>query len=140
MKQAVGGLDEVPEKIVKAFRDREKAIVGQRLALLEIVGFLQDISSSRSIFICIDALDKCSQGLRVKLNSLNQILHKSPGAWIFLTGRLHIWGEVKKHLSGRATTRSITDTEIDTIKFLRVNLKEDTMLDTIGESLWEGMI
>jgi len=60
LKQAVGGLDEVPEKIVKAFRDREKAIAGQRLALLEIVEVLQDISSSRSIFICIDALDKCS--------------------------------------------------------------------------------
>ena len=58
LQQVVGGLDEVPEKIVKAFREREKVIGGQRLPLAEIVEFLQDISSSRSTFICIDALDQ----------------------------------------------------------------------------------
>ena len=45
LRQVVGGLDKVPERIVKAFRDREKVIGGQRLELSEIVEFLQDISS-----------------------------------------------------------------------------------------------
>ena len=40
LKQVIRGLNEVPEGIVKAFRDREKVIGGQRLALAEIVGFL----------------------------------------------------------------------------------------------------
>ena len=52
LKQVVGGLDEVPERIVKAFRDRGKVIGAQRLRLTEIVDFLQDISSSRCTFIC----------------------------------------------------------------------------------------
>ena len=140
LKQIVGGLDEVPERIAKAFQDREKAIGGQRLALTEIVEFLQDISSSRSTFICIDALDECQAGHRVKLlDSLNQILQNSSGARIFLTGRPHIWDEVEKHLVGRATTRSITPTRGDVIIFLRAKLEEDTMPDAMDESL-EGEI
>jgi len=52
LKQVVGGLDEVPEGVVNAFRGRWKAIGGQMLALSEIVEFLGDISSSRCTFIC----------------------------------------------------------------------------------------
>ena len=96
LKQVVGGLDEVPERIAKAFRDQEKVIGGQRLALSEIVEFLQDISSSRCTFICIDALDEYPAEHRAKLlDSLNQILQNSPGARIFLTGRPHIRAEVE---------------------------------------------
>ena len=141
LKQVVGGLSEVPERIVKAFQDREKVIGGQRLALAEIVEFLQDISSSRCTFICIDALDECPAEHRAKLlDSLNQILQKSRGARIFLTGRSYIRGEVDKHLAGRAATRSITPTKGDIIIFLRAKLKEDTMLEAMDESLEEEII
>ena len=141
LKQVVGGLEEVPEGIVKAFRERGRVIGGQRLSLAEIVEFLQDISSSRSTFICIDALDECPSGHQVNLlDSLNQILQMSPGARIFLTGRPHIRGEVDKHLAGRAATRSITPTKNDVITFLRAKLKEDTMPDAMDESLEEEIM
>ena len=141
LKQVVGGLDEVPERIAKAFRDQEKVIGGQRLALSEIVEFLQDISSSRCTFICIDALDECSPGHRVRLlNSLSQILQKSRGARIFLTGRPHIRGEVEKNLAGRAATRSITPTKADIIIFLRAKLREDTIPEAMDKSLEEEII
>ena len=141
LKQVVGGLDKVPERIVKAFRDREKVIGGQRLALAEIVEFLQHISSSRCTFICIDALDECPAAHRVKLlDSLNQILQESQGARIFLTGRPHIRDEVEKHLPRRVATRSITPTKDDIIIFLRAKLKEDTMPDAMDESLEEEII
>ena len=141
LKQVVGGLDDIPERMVKAFRDREKVIGGQRLELAEIVEFLQDISSSRCTFICIDALDECPAGHRVKiLDSLNQILEKSSGARIFLTGRPHIGGEVERHLTRRAATRSITPTKNDIITFLRAKLKADTMPDAMDESLGEEII
>ena len=45
LKQVVGGLSEIPQTIVKAFRDSRRVIGDQRLALTEIVEFLQDISS-----------------------------------------------------------------------------------------------
>ena len=141
LRQVVGGLDGVPERIAKAFRDREKVIGGQRLGLPEIVGLLQDISSSRCTFICIDALDECPPGHRVKLlDSLNQILQKSPGARIFLTGRPHIRDEVEKRLGQRAATRSITPTKSDITIFLRAKLKEDTMPDAMDESLEKEII
>ena len=113
LRQVVRGLDKVPEVIVKAFRDREKVIGGQRLALSEIVEFFQDISSSRCTFICIDALDECPEGHRVKfLDSLSQILQKAPGARIFLTGRPHIRGKVERHTAGRAAARSTTPAKV----------------------------
>jgi len=141
LQQVVGGLDLVPEKIVKAFRDQKKVISGQGLALSEIVEFLQDISSSRCTFICMDALDEYPAGQRVELlDSVNQILQKSPGARIFLTGRPHIQGEVVKHLAGRAVTRSITPTKNDIMIFLRAKLKGDTMPDAMDESLEEEII
>jgi len=141
LKQIVGGLDEVPERIIKAFRDRKKVIGGQGLALPEIVELLQDISSSRCTSICIDALDECPAGHRVKpLDSLNQILRKSPGARIFLTGRPYIQAEVDKRLGGKVVTRSITPTKDDIIIFLRAKLREDTMPDAMDESLSEEII
>ena len=141
LKQVVSGLEEIPERIVKAFRGRERAIGGQRLALAEIVECLQDISSSRRTFICVDALDECPPGNRVKLlNSLNQVLQKSPGARIFLTGRQHISGEIERHLTGRAVTRSIKPTKNDVIIFLRAKLKEDTMPDAMDQSLEEEIM
>ena len=141
LQQVVGGLDLVPENIVKSFRDRKKVVGGQRLALSDIVEFLQEISSSRCTFICIDALDECPPRQRVGLlDSLSQILHKSPGARIFLTGRQHIRGEVEKHLTGRTVTRSITPTKNDIIIFLRAKLKEDTMPEAMNEGLEEEII
>ena len=43
LKQVVGKLNEVPERVVQAFRDRGKHIGCQRLALAKIVEFFKDI-------------------------------------------------------------------------------------------------
>ena len=141
LKQVVGALDKVPERIVKAFRNRQKIIAGQWLSLEEIVEFLQDISSSLGTFLCIDALDECLPRHRVKLlNSLNQILQNSPGTRILLTGRPHIRGEIDKHLVGRAVTRAIIPSKNDIIIFLRAKLKEDAIPDAMDKSLEREII
>jgi len=141
LKQVVAGLEEVPERISRAFRDREKASGGQRLPLSEIVGFLQDISSSRCTFICIDALDECQAGHRLELlDLLNQLLQKSPSTRLFMTGRPDVLGEVEMHLGGRAATRSITPIKNDIITFLRAKLKTDVVPDAMGEILEEEII
>jgi len=141
LKQLVAGLEAVPERIVRVFRGREKVTGGQRLPLSEIVEFLQDISSSRCTFICIDALDECPSGHRESLlDLLNQILQKSPGTRLFMTGRQNILGEVEKHLRGRVATISITPTKNDIISFLRAKLEEDTIPDAMDESLEEEII
>ena len=141
MKQVVGGLEEIPANIVQAFRDQGKVIGGQKLEPDEIVQMLQDISSSRPTFICLDAVDECIVEYRVKLlDSLKKILHKSRSTQIFLAGRLHIRDEVEEHLAGRVVAISITLTKDDIVRFLRAKLKEDATPDAMDRSLEEGII
>ena len=141
LKQVVGGLEEIPAKIVEAFRDQRKATGGRRLGLGEIVELLQDISSSRRIFICIDAPDECVTEYRAKLfDSLKQILHKSPSTRVFLAGRSHVRDEVEKHLARRVVAVSITPSKGDTIRFLRAKLKEDPTPDAMDDSLEADII
>ena len=141
LKQIVSGLEEIPVKIALAFRDQRKVIGGRRLELDEVVEMLQDISSSRPTFICLDALDECAAEYRAKiLDSLKRILHKSPNMGIFLAGRLHIRDEVEKHLAEEVVAVPITPPENDIIRFLRAKLKEDTIPDAMDEALEEDII
>ena len=141
LKQVVGGLERIPANIDQAFKDQKKGIGGRRLGLGEIVEMLQDISSTRPTFICIDALDECMPEYRAELfDLLNQILHKSLSARMFLAGRLHIWDEVEKSLAGRVVALSITPTKGDIVRFLRAKLKEDTIIDAMDKSLEEDII
>ena len=141
LKQVIGGLEKIPTRIAQAFRDQGKVIGGRKLGLGEVVEMLQDISSSRPTFICIDALDECTAEYRTTLlDSLRQILHKSPSARVFLTGRLHVRDEVEKHLSKRVVTLSVVPTKDDTIRFLRAKLKEDTTPDAMEKGLEEDII
>ena len=141
IKQVVGGLEEIPTKIAQVFRDQKKIIGGRKLGLGQAVGMLQEILSTRRTFICIDALDECRAEYRTKLlDSLQQILHKSPSTRIFLAGRLHVQDEVEKHLAGSVVTVSITPTKDDIIRFLRAKLKEDITPDAMDESLEKDII
>ena len=141
LKQVVCGLEEIPGRITKAFQDQKKVIGGRKLELGEIVEMLQDISSSRPTFICIDALDECMAEYQVEvLDSLKQILHKSPNIRIFLAGRLQIRGEVEKHLAGRVVTLSIVPTKDDIVRFLRAKLKMDATPDAMDKDLEKDII
>ena len=136
LKQIVCGLEEIPAKIAQEFRDQKNVIGGRKLGLGEIVEMLQDISSSRPTFICIDALDECMSDYRVELlNSLKQILHKPSRIRIFLAGRLQIQDEVEKHLARRVVAVSIIPTKDDIVRFLRAKLKMDATPDAMDKSL-----
>ena len=141
LKQVVRGLEKVPPKIVEAFREDKNTTGGRRPELGQVVEMLQDIASLRPTFICFDALDECVAEYRGKLlDSLDQILHKSPSTRIFLAGRLHVRNEVEKHLAGRVVAVSITPTKADIIRFLKAKLREDTTPDAMDNSLEEDII
>ena len=74
------------------------------------------------------------------LDSLKQILNKSPGTRIYLAGRFHIRDEVEERLVGRVAAVSITPTKDDIIRFLQAKLREDTTPDEMDKSLEEGII
>jgi len=135
LKQVVVGLGEVPSEIAKPYEDQKKVIGGRAPRLSDIVKMLQTTSSEKRTFICIDALDECAAEYRVKLlNSLNQILQKSPGTRIFVTGRPHIQDEVRKRLSGRVTIIRITPRRSDIMRYLHSKLDEDTTPDAMDGS------
>ena len=96
LKQVVSGMEKVPEEISRAFQEQRMVIGGRGPRLPDIVKMLQAITSSRRTFVCIDALDECAAVQRVKLlNSLKQILQKSPRTRISIIGRPHIRAEIE---------------------------------------------
>ena len=136
LKQVVTGLGEIPGEIAKAYEDQKKVIGGRAPQLPDIIKMLQTTSSEKHTFICIDALDECAAEYRVKiLDSLHQILQKSPGLRIFVTGRPHIQPEIANRLSGRVTTIEIAPRRGDVTRYLRARLSEDTAPDAMDSSL-----
>jgi len=136
LKQVVSGLEEVPEEIVRAYEAQKKVLGGRGPLLADIVEMLQTTSSTKRTFICIDALDECVAGDRVKiLNSLKQVLRKSPDTRIFVTGRSHIRAEIENRLSRRVTAVLITPRRDDVIRYIHSRLAEDTTPDAMDGSL-----
>jgi len=136
LKQVVSELEEVPEKIVQEYEDQKKTIGGRGPQLADIVAMLQTTASERPAFICMDALDECVPGYRVKiLDSLNQILDRCPGTRVFMTGRPHIRAEVRKRLSGRVTAIRVTPRRHDIVSYLHARLDEDTTPDAMDSGL-----
>ena len=136
LRQLVGGMEKVPEEIAQAFREQKMVIGGRGPRLPDIVKMLQTITSSLRTFVCIDALDECAAGNRVKLlNSLRQILETSPHTRIFVIGRPHVRAEVEKRLSGRVISVPIGPNKDDIVEYLRLRLDEDETPDAMDESL-----
>jgi len=136
LKQAVNGMERVPEGIAQAYENQKKAIGGLRPQLTDIVKMLQITSSEKPTFICIDALDECVPGNRVRLlDSLNQVLRESPGTRVFVTGRPQIGPEIRRRLAGKITTLSISPKRGDIIRFLHTRLDEDTDPDAMDSRL-----
>jgi len=141
LRQVVGGLGSIPAKVVQVFRDHGGVIGGRKPELREIVEMFSDISSARPTFLCIDGLDECPDEYRgVLLDSLKQILHRSPGVRLYLAGRLYIRDEVERHLAGRVVAVSVTPAREDIILFLRARLGEDTIPEAMDKRLEEDII
>ena len=136
LKQIVGGLEKIPDEISKAFQGQGMAIGGRGPLLPDIVKMLQLVTSSLRTFVCIDALDECAAVHRVKLlDSLKQILEKSPHTRIFIIGRPHVRTEVEKRLAGRVICLPVGPSKDDIIGYLRVRLEEDETPEAMDESL-----
>jgi len=73
---------------------------------------------------------------RVKLlNSLQQILEKSPRMRIFIIGRPYIRAEIEKRLATRVISVPISPSRNDIIEYLRARLGQDETPGAMDESL-----
>ena len=136
LKQVVSGMKRVPEEITQAYEDQKTVIGGRSPQLADIVKMLQITSSEKRTFICMDALDECVPRNRVKLlDSLNQIIRRSPGTRIFVTGRPQIQPEIGRRLAGKVASLSISPKSGDIISYIHTRLDEDTDPDAMDGSL-----
>jgi len=136
LRQVVGGMQKVPEEITQVFQNEKMAIGGRGPRLPDIVTMLQTITSSLRTFVCIDALDECAAAHRVKLlNSLQQVLEKSPRTRVFIIGRPHVQAEIEKRLAGRVISVSVGPSRDDILEYLRLRLDEDETPDAMDEIL-----
>ena len=141
LKQVVGGMAKVPEEISRAFQEERMAIGGRGPRLPDMVKMLQTITSELPIFVCIDALDECEAAHRVTLlDSLKQILEKSPRTRIFIIGRAHIQAETEKRLAGRVISVSVGPSRDDIVGYIRVRLDKDETPDAMDKSLAADII
>jgi len=141
VKQMVSGMDRIPDEISTGFQEQKKAIGGCGPQLIDLVKMLQIITASQPTFMCIDALDECVGVQRVKiLDSLKQIIERSPRTRMFVTGRPHIRAEMEKRLAGRVVSVSVCPTKGDITEYLRVRLSEDQMPDAMNPSLEAEML
>ena len=136
INQMINRTEGTSAKIWRALREQKDAVGGRRPQLSDIVKMLQLITSSQPTFMVIDALDECTAAQRYRLlDSLKEILEKSPDARIFVTGRPHVRAEIETRLAGRVTSVSISPIRSDIIRFLRARLGEDETPDAMDESL-----
>jgi len=136
IKQMISRTGVIPEEIWRALREQKDAVSGRRPQLNDIVKMLQLITSSQPSFMVIDALDECTAAQRYRLfDSLQEILEKSPGTRVFVTGRPHVRAEIETRLAGRVTSVSISPIRGDIVRFLRTRLSEDETPDAMDESL-----
>ena len=136
VKQMVGGMERIPEEVLRVFQEQKNTLGGCRPQLVDLVEMLQVITASQPTFICIDAIDECAGGERLKIiESLKEILEPSRGARIFVTGRPHVRAEVESRLAGQVTSVSLTPTRGDITRYLRVRLSYDETPDAMDESL-----
>ena len=136
LKQVISGMERVPENISLALQEQRKAVSGRKPQLDDVVKMLQLITSAQRTFMVIDALDECTAVQRFRLfDLLKEILDKSPGARIFVTGRPHICPEIETRLAGRVASIYLGPTRDDIVRFLHVRLSEDETPDAMDSRL-----
>ena len=136
LKQMIDGMEVIPGDISRGLKEQLSAIYGYEPQLVDIVKIIQLIASSQPTFMCIDGLDECVGAHRIRiLDSLKQILDKSPGTRIFMTGRPEIRAEIEERLTGRVISLPVSPNKDDIATYLRARLAEDEIPDAMDESL-----
>jgi len=127
-KQVVNALKMVPPEIEEEFKRAGSEIGGRGLQVVETVKLLgRALAPVNRTFICIDALDECSdKHLSQLLTSLQTVSQTSPGVRLFITGRPHTRSAVEKYLPGSLQVIPFSLNSQDIREYLEMRLKHDS--------------
>ena len=136
-KQVVNALKMVPPEIEEAFKRAGNEVGGRGLQVSETIKLLgRALAPVERTFICIDALDECSdKHLSQLLTSLRTVSQTSPGVRIFITGRPHIQSVVEKYLPGGVQVISFSPNSEDIREYLELKLKHDSDSEAMNPAL-----
>ena len=145
-KQVVNALEMVPTEIEEAFRTAEREVGGRGLQVSETAKLLRAaLTLMRRTFICIDALDECSdKHLPQLLTTLRTVCQESSGVRIFITGRPHMRGAVEKFLPGQVQITPISPKSEDIKEYVEMELNNDlgsgAMNTTLKADILKGIL
>ena len=135
LKQLVGG-GVIQEQIWEAFQKAKKVLGGRGLRLPDLVEIMKKaVVTLPRVFICIDGLDESTPRHRQELlESLREIVRVSTNTRLFLTGRPHVGGEIKKCF-GKMVRIPVSPTQGDIRNYLEMRLDSDTDPDVMDDEL-----
>jgi len=136
-KQLVNALGMVPTEIEEAFERAEREVGGRGLQVSEAIKLLQAaIAPVNRTFICIDALDECSdKHLSQLLTSLHTVSQASPDIRLFITGRPHIRSAVERYLPAGGQVLTISPSSEDIKEYLEIELGRDLDSEAMSPAL-----
>ena len=127
--------DGIPEPLRQIFRVEKRGFGGRAAQLADLVGVVKTVASLPEVFICIDGLDEClPKNRRELLESLRGIVRALPTMRVFLSGRPHIRGEIKKYFTG-AIMIDVIPTIGDIERYLEMRLDRDPTPSAMDDNL-----
>ena len=126
----------IPEEIREVFRKAKREFGGRGLLLPDMTDILKKtITPLSRLFICIDALDECTQQHRRDLlESLREIVVVSPNIRVFFTGRPHIEQEIMKCFC-QVVRIPLSPSTGDIKSYLEMRLDRDPDPDAMDDEL-----
>ena len=140
LKQLVGRGD-IPEFVREAFQAGKSNFGGRGPELSDLMRMLKiAIASLPQVFICLDALDEfLPKHLPELLGSLGDLVQESPKMRIFLTGRPHVTGDIRRYFA-KAVVIPISPNGDDIRNYLEMRLDRDTEPEAINDGLRTDII
>ena len=136
-RQLVNALRMVPPEIEEEFKRAGSEAESRGLRVSEAVKLLgRALAPVKRTFICIDALDECSdKHLSQLLSSLQTISQTAPGVRLFITGRPHIRSAVEKYLAGSVQVIPFSPNSQDIREYLEMRMKHDSDSEEMSPAL-----
>ena len=133
--QLVGG-GEILKELRDRFQEGKMEFGGRGPRLPELMRMLRNaIASLPRVCICIDALDEClPKHLPELLESLRDIIKECPRTRIFLTGRPHVWEDVKRYFSEGVVIHLSPSTD-DVRNYVEMRLNRDVEPEAMSNDL-----
>ena len=135
LKQLVGR-GGIPNDLREAFQKSQTEFGGRGPLLANLMGMLRaTIASLPRVFICLDALDEClPKYLPELLESLRDIILECPGTRIFLTGRPHVGGDIRRYFS-KVVVMPISPNPDDIRSYVEMKLDRDAEPEAMSNDL-----